>query len=164
MSDVGAHGPQWYTAAIGLALLAVVSLWRRDRRLQAQPVGTPDVVALELVAVAFLVGGPFVQSFTESVAYAFVATGLGVGLGLWGVGTRVRRRVATAVVVLLASVVVEVAVPLVALLPAWGGAGIWIAVAVLGLVAVLGATMLERAQAAVTATRGRIETVTRGWE
>jgi len=164
MVDVGARNLAWYTAAVGLALLAVVSLWRRDRRHQRQPLAAPEIIGLELVAIAFLVGGPFAHAFTDTVGSAFVATGIGVGLGLWGAATRVRRRVATAAVVVLASLVVVVAVPLVALLPAWGGAGMWITVAVVGLAAVLGATALERAQKVVTDTRVRIATWTSDWE
>ena len=164
MSDIGARGPQWYTAAIGLALLAIVSLWRRDCRQQGQPLAAQEIVALELLGVAFLVGGPFAQAFTETVGYAFAATAIGIGLGLWGMSTRVRRRVATAAAVILASLVVVVVVPLAALLPAWGGAGMWITVAVLGLGAVMGATLLERAQKAAKATRGQVSAWTAGWE
>ncbi|HUX70615.1 MAG TPA: hypothetical protein VMV41_08915, partial [Cellulomonadaceae bacterium] len=164
MGVAGVRGPRWYTAAVGLALLAVVSLWRRDRRRQNAAVATLEIVALELLGIAFLVGAPVAQAFTESVGSAFIATGIGIGLGVWGVGTRVRRRVTTAAVVILSSLAVVVAVPLVTLLPAWGGAGMWIAVAVIGLVAVVGATMLERAQDAVTGTRARLAEWTAGWE
>ncbi|OIQ76513.1 hypothetical protein GALL_418020 [mine drainage metagenome] len=164
MVDVGAQAPQWYTTAVGLALVAVVSLWRRDRRGQGGQGATPEIVALDLLGVAFLVGAPMVQAFTANVGHAFVATGVGLGVAMWGVGTRVRRRVAAGAVVILSSLAVTVAVPLVRVLPAWGGAGTWIALAVTGMGAVLGASMLERARDAVTVTRTRIGEWTAGWE
>ena len=109
-------------------------------------------------------GAPMVQAFTANVGHAFVATGVGLGVAMWGVGTRVRRRVAAGAVVILSSLAVTVAVPLVRVLPAWGGAGTWIALAVTGMGAVLGASMLERARDAVTVTRTRIGEWTAGWE
>ena len=158
------RGPQWSTVAIGLAVLVVVALWRRDRRGHELPVATPEIVALELTGVAILVGAALVQAVTVSVVHGFTAVGLGALVVGWGAVTRVRRRVVAGVVVVLAALVLVLAVPLVSLLPAWGGAGMWVAVAALGLVAVLAATLLERARAAAQATRGRLERLTAGWE
>src|SRR5665647_3510547 len=111
--------PQWYTLGIGLALLAVVAVWRRDRRLR-QLARTPGP-GLELAGVAFLVGTPMVQAVTDSPIFALEAGVVGILVALWGVVTRVRRRVATGALVVLVAVVLLVAVPLVQLLPAWGG-------------------------------------------
>ncbi|MCL3861326.1 hypothetical protein [Actinotalea sp. K2] len=159
-----ADGPHWYTVAVGLALLTVVALWRRDRRARGADTSSGEIVALELVGVAFVVGASFVQAVTESLLHALVATALGLAVIGWGVLTRVRRRVATGALVVLAGTVVLVAVPLVALLPAWGDAGLWLLVAGVGLVSVLAATLVERGRAAARSTRGRFRDATRGWE
>ena len=156
--------PQWYTLGIGLALLAVVAVWRRDRRLRQLALTPGPVVGLELAGIAFLVGTPMVQAVTDSPLYALEAGAVGILVALWGVVTRVRRRVATGALVVLVAVVLLVAVPLVQLLPAWGGAGVWLLLAGVGLVAVLVATMLERGRAAVRTTLGRIGEVTADWE
>ena len=156
--------PSWYTVAIGLALLAIVGLWRRDRRTRAEDVASPEVVSVEMVAVSFLVGAPFVQAVTDSVLYALVAVGIGLAVVGWGAATRVRRRVAAGAVVVLAALVVLVAVPLVALLPAWGGAGLWLLIAGVGLVAVLVATFVERGRTVARSTIARVGEATADWE
>ena len=157
-------GPQWYTIAVGITLLGIVSLWRRDRRaLGADPAG-PQVVALEIIAMAFLVAAPFVEAITVSVAHALVAAALGAGVAGWGVLIRVRRRVVIGAVTGVAALVVLVVVPLVALLPPWGGVTAWLLIATTGLVAVLAATMLEKARTAARTTRVRFRGMTAGWE
>ncbi|QTE30540.1 hypothetical protein [Pengzhenrongella sicca] len=164
VADVVGGGPQWYSVAIGLTLLAVAALWRRDRRGRGLPVAAAEVVAIELTGLAFVVSASLVQAVTQSVAHALVAAALGIAIAVWGVGSRVRRRVAAGTVVLLTSVVLLVAAPLVALLPAWGGAWVWILIAVAGLAAVLATTLIERGRAMVTTTRGRLGRATAGWE
>ncbi|HEY8719180.1 hypothetical protein, partial [Pengzhenrongella sp.] len=157
-------GPEWYTIAIGLALLVIVSLWRRDQRAVGGDQASSRIVALEVVGVAFLVGASFVEALTVSITHALGATALGVGVAGWGALTRVRRRVVLGALVVLSAMVVLVVVPLVALLPAWSGAGLWLLVAAVGLVAVLAATLLEKGRAAVRSTRHRLRDVTDGWE
>ncbi|MBC7550575.1 MAG: hypothetical protein H7269_06700 [Cellulomonas sp.] len=93
-----------------------------------------------------------------------MAAGFGIAVVVWGLMTRVRRRVAIGAVVVVTAMVVLVVVPLVALLPAWGGAGLWIMVAAVGLVAVLAATMLEKVREAARSTRHRWSDLTTGWE
>src|SRR5674476_807317 len=133
---------RWYTVAIGLALLAVVAIWRRDQRqLQVDP-ATGPAIGLELVGIAFLVVSSLVQAVTVSLLHALVAMGLGVAV----------------------AVVLLVAVPLVRMLPAWGGAGVWLLLAGVGLAAVLAATLLERGRTAVRGALGRVNEVTAGWE
>ena len=157
-------GPVWYTVAIGLALLAIVGLWRRDRRTRSEDVASPEVVSVEMVAVAFLVGAPFVQAVTDSVLHALGAAGIGLAVVGWGAATRVRRRVAAGAVIVLAALVVLVAVPLVALLPAWGGAGLWLLIAAVGLIAVLVATFVERGRTVARSTLARVGEATADWE
>ena len=159
---VAGASASWFTIPVGLALLAVVGLWRGDRRRRGLVPADQAGIVLELTGVAFLVVTSWVQALTSSAVHALIAAGIGALLLVWGLATRVRRRVAAAAVVVLVSIVLAVAVPLVALLPAWGGAAVWIAVAVVGLIAVLAATLLERGRAAVRGAAARAEA--QGWE
>jgi len=164
VAQVHDRAPEWYTVAIGLALLAVVAIWRRDQRqLQVDP-ATGPAIGLELVGIAFLVVSSLVQAVTVSLLHALVAMGLGVAVGVWGLATQVRRRVLAGVLVVGVAVVLLVAVPLVRMLPAWGGAGVWLLLAGVGLAAVLVATLLERGRTAVRGALGRVNELTAGWE
>ncbi|MBC7289867.1 MAG: hypothetical protein H5T83_00850, partial [Actinotalea sp.] len=66
--------------------------------------------------------------------------------------------------VVVTGLVLMVAVPLVGLIPAWGGAGLWLLLAGLGVVAVVVATFLEKGRIAVRLTRARLEQATEDWE
>lgn len=154
----------WYTVPVGLALLVVVAVWRADRRDRGLAPVEGGVVGLELTGIAFLVVASFAAAFTTSVLHALVAAGIGVLVTLWGLLTRVRRRLFTGVGIVLVGVVLAVGLPLVALLPAWGEAGAWVLVAVVGVLAVLAATLIERGRTAVRDGRARLRDATAGWE
>jgi len=121
-------------------------------------------VTVELVGIGFVVGSSFVQTVTESIAFALLALTLGLLIAAWGLVSKVRRRLAAGAVIGLAALVLLVGVPLVRLLPDWGGAGLWILVAGIGLVAVVVATMFEKGQAAVHANLTQIGDATADWE
>jgi hypothetical protein len=138
-SDALGANPQWFTVPIGLSLIAVVALWRRDRRIRSAPAASPEIVAVELVGIAFLVGS-------------------------WGLVTQVRRRLVAGVLVAAVGAVLLVMVPLVRLLPAWQGAWLWILVVVLGLLALGAASLLESGREMVRSTHRRFVDATRDWE
>ena len=138
------ENPQWYTLPMGLALLAIVGLLRQDARSRGENPASHGIVSLEVVGIAFVVGGSFVQAVTDSLAYVAMAILLGVVAAAWGLITRVRRRVVAGGVVVLAAAVVLLAVPLVSLLPSWQGTALWILLAGAGLVALLAATAIEK--------------------
>jgi hypothetical protein len=146
-------------------VLVVVALWRRERRERGGDVAAAEIVVLELVGVAFLVGSSFVQTFTDSVAYAALAVAIGLGLTAWGVVTRVRRRAAAGIGVVLVAVVLLVGVPLWGLLlPSWDAASLWILIGVAGLLALLVAGLLDWGRAATRRQLTRIEDATADWE
>ena len=155
---------QWITVPIGLAILVIVGLWRRDRAARGTPVASTEIVVVESVGIAFLVGASFIQAVTISIAYAVLAMALGLAIAGWGLVTRVRRRLLAGVLVILAGAVLLVAVPLVQLLPSWGGAGLWILIAGIGILAVLVATFLEQGRTAIRAGLGRFSDETKDWE
>lgn len=154
----------WYTIPVGVALIAVVEVWRADRRSRGVPPSDPGVAALDLAGIGFLVIASFVASFTTSVLHALIAAGVGVLVFLWAIITRVRRRLLAGAAVVLLGTVIAAVLPLVAIVPAWGSAAVWVAVAVVGLLAVLAATLLERGRAAVRSGRARLLEATAGWE
>ena len=96
--------------------------------------------------------------------HAAVAIGIGVLVAVWAVVTRVRRRLATGVVIVVAAVVLLVAVPLVRLLPSWGGPAGWLVLAGAGLAAVVAASMMERSRTVVRSALGRVGQLTVEWE
>jgi hypothetical protein len=155
---------QWITVPIGLATLVIVGLWRRDRAARSLPTASTEIVVVESVGMAFLVAASFVQAVTISIAYAVLAMALGLGIAGWGLATRVRRRLLAGVLVTLAGAVFVVVVPLVRLLPSWGGAGLWILIAGMGILAVLVATFLEQGRTAIRAGLGRFSEETKDWE
>ena len=156
--------PTWVIAPIGMAVLVSVGLWRRDRAERGERVADPDVVWLEQVGVALLVGPSLAQAVTESLAHVAVALALGLGVAAWGVVTTVRRRVAAGVGTGLLALLLLVAVPLVQLLPSWEGAALWALIAVIGLGAVLVAAFLERGKAAARHGLTRFKEATADWE
>lgn len=156
--------PQWYTVPIGVALLVVVGLARQGRRERGLDPAARQIVLVELAAVGILVGPGLVQAITESLGYAVLTMALGLGISAWGVITQVRRRVMSGALAVLAAVVELVAVPLVQLLPAWGGAGTWVLIIVVGLVALSAATLLEWARSTVRRAVAGFAELTQGWE
>ena len=154
----------WHTVPVGIAMIAVAEVWRADRRRRGLPTGEPAVASLDLAGISFLVVASFVAAFTHAVWHALVAAGIGVLVFGWALLTRVRRRLFAGATIVLAGVVIAAVLPLVALVPAWGGPALWIAVALAGLLVVLVATFLERGRAAVSDGRARLRAATQGWE
>ena len=136
--------------------------WRSTRRGSRLP--RCLIVVLEWVGIAFLVAASFVQAVTVSIAYAALAMGVGLAIAGWGLVTRVRHRLLAGVLATLAGAVLVVAVPLVQLLPSWGGAGLWILTAGTGILAVLVATFLEQGRTVIRAGLGRFSEETKEWE
>ena len=85
-----------------------------------------------------------------------------IRIGGRGLGGEVEHR--DRVVIVLASLIVLVGVPLVHLLPGWGSAGLWVLVLGLGLVMVVVATTLEKSRAALHKDLIRFEKATSDWE
>jgi hypothetical protein len=163
-SEAFAGSAEWFTVPVGLAMLSVLTLWRRDRRRRDLSLATPPIVTLEVVGAAFLVGASFVQAVTVSLAYALIGMAVGAVVIAWGAVSQVRRRLVEGAVIDVGAVVLLVAVPLVDLLPGWQGAGLWLLIGAAGLVALLAATLLEQSRTAVRRGVARFSEVTQGWE
>ncbi len=150
-SEALGGNPQWYLVPMGLALILMAELLRWTRRQAGKDVATIDVIALELAGIGFVAGAALVQTATDSLGYALVAIAEGVMFALWGAVTKVRRRLAAGVGVVIVAVIMLIAVPLLPLMPEWRGATLWVAVAGLGLAAIIIATFIERGRAKVGA-------------
>jgi hypothetical protein len=166
---IWAHGaldgnPQWTTVPVGLTVLVVVGLVRRTEREHGSRVDGDEVKLLELVGVAFLVGASYVQVFSVGLQYTLLAATLGLGVVVWGVLTRVRRRLVAGCVVVLTALLLLVLVPLAHLLPAFTSAAVWVAIAGIGLVALMAATLLEQGRAVVRRGIDELHHLTEGWE
>lgn len=78
--------------------------------------------------------------------------------------TKVRCRVAAGAAAVAISLGLLIGLPLVNLLPSWEGAGLWVLIGGVGLLAVLAASLLERGKAAVRKGMARLSEATAGWE
>lgn len=163
-SEALSGNPQWYMVPVGLALIVMAVLLRWTRRQAGKDVATVDVVALELAGIGLLAGAALVQTATDSLGYALLAIVEGILVALWGAVTKVRRRLAAGVGVVIVSVVMLIAVPLLPLLPEWRGAVLWVAVAGLGLAAIVVATFIERGRAKVGAWVTSLSETLNDWE
>ncbi|MCZ3389634.1 MAG: hypothetical protein LH645_11070 [Actinomycetia bacterium] len=163
-SEALSGSPQWYMVPVGLALIVMGALLRWTRRQEGKDITTVDVVALELAGVGLITGAALIQTATDSLGYALLAMIEGVLVTLWGAVTKVRRRLAAGVGVVIVSVVMLIAVPLLPVLPEWRGAVLWVAVAGLGLAAIVVATFIERGRAKVEVWVTSLSETLNDWE
>ena len=161
--------PMWFTVPIGLALLADVGVVRNGRR-RAGGEGTPPAfVALEATGMAFLVIPSLVQMVAGDLVQALVVIPIGAGIAAWGIMSRVRRRLAVGALTIVVAVVLLLGLPLarVALQDRGGPAssgGLWLAIAAVGVVALLIAVFLEQGRQRVAHATQRLTELTAGWE
>jgi hypothetical protein len=156
--------PQWFTAPIGLTLLAVVELARWNRRREHAPVVDERLLAAEVLGIAFLAGASLVQTVVEGATNGMVAVLIGIAVSAWGVLTRVRRRVYAGVGVTVLSVFLMVAVPLARVIPEVRGPALWATLAAIGVALIVIATTLEQGRARLQATIRRLGELMAGWE
>jgi hypothetical protein len=154
----------WFTIPIGLTILVDVGLIRWLRRARGEAVATTDLVVLELVGMFFMVGTSLAQVLSGRLWYSLPAIGVGIGLGAWGILTRVRRRAAFGACVVVASVLLLLGVPLARAIPTWTGPALWLAVAGIGVAAIVFATLLEQGRSAIRKASTRLDELTNGWE
>jgi hypothetical protein len=155
---------QWFTVPIGLATLAVVAAMREVRRVARGMPVTPEIVVLDLLGMAFVVGASLVEIVAVSPVRGLFAIGFGVAIGAWGTYTRVRRRLGFGSATVVLAVALMLAGPIARIAPTIRGAAIWIALVLAGVVVIAMATGLERGKARVAAAVRRAEELTRGWE
>jgi len=156
--------PQWLTVPLGVALLAVAVLLRSARRADDRPVATPDVIALEVTGMGLVMGASLVQSVTRSPLYALMGVGLGLAIAGWGALTRVRRRLFGGMIAVMASLLLLIVTPLVAVVSHGGGVLVWLVLAGAGLVAIVAAALLDTTRSAIQRGMTRLAELTHDWE
>jgi hypothetical protein len=163
-TDALAGDPDWFTIPIGVALLSESGVARSARRRSGQPPTGPELLVLEYVGMATVVGAPLFRTVDAGPAFGALAIAVGAGVTGWGALTRVRRRVWFGASAAVLAVFLMVAVPLVQLVPRFHGPVLWAALAGIGALLVVVATALEKGRATVQRAVTAIERHMRGWE
>jgi hypothetical protein len=156
--------PQWFSVPVGAAIIAVAGLLRSARRADGRPVGTPDVVALEITGMGMMMGASLVQAVTRGSLYGLIGVGIALALIGWGALTRVRRRLFGGTIAFGASLLLLIVVPLAPAVPHLGGAAVWLALAGAGVVAIFAAALLDVTRAAARRGVAKFADLTRDWE
>jgi hypothetical protein len=157
-------GAVWITVPVGLTVLVTVALARRQRHDDGHEPGSRLLSTLEFIGVALMVVTPITEAITTNLAHVAVSLTIGVGIAAWGVLTRVRHRLAAGAVVIAISLLVLVLVPMVDLTRRITGSGIWLALAAVGLAAIVIAALLERSRRVARRAVQQLRDVTNGWE
>ena len=155
---------QWFTVPSGVALLAVTSIERSARRAVGRPPVSPELLGAEYLGMALAVAAALVETIAIGPVRGLVAVAAGAGLGAWGGLTRVRRRAWFGAAAVIVAVVLILAGPIARLVPQVRGPALWVLLAVVGLVLIVAATMLERGRAKVAAFVRRLDRLMEGWE
>ncbi len=163
-SDALAGNPEWFTVPVGVTILVVESFLRALDRQRGGSGRRPELVAVDLVGMGFIVGAPLVQIVVDDVAYGLLAITFGVLVATWGAVTRVRRRALFGAGTVVAAVFAMIALPLADLVPRLTGATLWITIAALGLLALLVAAFLEQGRRKMHDAIERLADLTAGWE
>lgn len=151
------------TLPVGAGLLVEADLAARAVRRGRLPASPEAIAALDSAALAVTLLPALGQVASGRLALTPVAVLAGAAVLVWGAAGRVRRRVLAGAAAAAAALVLVVAVPLVRLLPQVEGAWLWVSLAVLGGLLLLGAASLERGRSVVAGTWRRIEEGMRDW-
>ena len=163
-SDALTGDAQWFTLPMGVVLLVIVGLARYQRRRAGQDPVTRPIIAFDLIGSVLVVSSALVETVSTGTQYGLVAVGLGIAIAVWGVLTRVRRRLVFGAGTIALAVASMILVPLAGLVPQVGGPALWLALAVLGLTAILIAAFLEQGRATARRVLDSLHDLTRGWE
>jgi hypothetical protein len=155
---------QWFTVPVGIAVLSVVGIGRTAQRRTGKPVPTPELLALEYLGMAFVVGDGLVESIVVSPWRGLFALAFGLGLAVWGALTKVRRRTFFGAGAAALALALMVGGPIARLVPKVTGPALWVVLAVAGVVLIAVATGLERGREKVAAAMRRLDTLTEDWE
>jgi len=145
-------------------VLFVVGFGRMARRKTGTPPLTLELLALEYVGMAFVVGDGLVESVVTSPWRGLFALAFGTGLAVWGAFTKVRRRLLFGAAAAFLAVVLIVGGPIASLAPSVTGPVLWVVLAIAGVVLIAIATGLERGREKVAAAIRRVNTLTEDWE
>jgi hypothetical protein len=157
-----AGNPQWLVVPVGVGLAATSDLvrWQLRRR---GPSGV-NLLPVDAVAAALIVGPSLVQTVTRSVAFGLLVMMLGGLLVGWGTATRIRRRLAIGSAAVVSGAVMLLVVPLARIIPQFRGPALWATVIVLGMALIGAAVTIERGRSRLRLTIGQLRDLTADWE
>jgi hypothetical protein len=155
--------PNWFTVPIGLTLLVMAAEVRWIRRARGGAPAAWEIVVLEAVGMAFLVGSALALELAGDLWYGPLAIGIGVLIGAWGVMTKVTWRAGFGASVVIAATGILLGVPLVQTIT-WTGPVLWAALAAAGIVAIAIASVLERRHDELRDAVVRLSELTGEWE
>lgn len=153
----------WFTVPIGLTLLVVVALVRWIRRARALNASAPEIVLLEFVGMALLVGAALADTLAGRLWYAVLAIAVGMAITAWGTITRVVWRAAFGAGAVVVATVAVIGVPL-ARQADRQGPGLWIAISAVGLTAIVVAVAIESSRDRLRLLAHRLGDMTADWE
>ena len=151
------------TLPVGAGLLVEADLAARAVRRGRLPAAPKAVAALDTAGLAVTLLPAVGQVAAGRLELTPVAVLAGVAVLVWGAVGRIRRRVLAGAAAAASALVLVVAVPLVRLLPQVRGVWLWVSLAVLGALLLLGAASLERGRSVVAGTLRRVEERMRDW-
>jgi hypothetical protein len=163
-ADAFAGEVQWFTVPSGLAILAVVGIERRARRLLGRPLVPTELLVAEYVGMALVVAAALIETISIGPVRGLVAVAAGVLLAGWGALTHVRRRLWFGAATVVVAAILMLAGPIAKLVPEVRGPALWGLLAAAGLVLIVAATMLERGRERLTVFVRRLDDLMEGWE
>ncbi len=152
---------QWYTAPLGLVVLAEVEILRSVVRRNGGRGTGLEVPAAEGVGVGLLVVPAWVEMFGSGIALGLVAFAGAFVCLLWAIITRVRRRLVTAGAIAAASAILMIAAA--ATVGAPDSAFWWIVAIGVGFAVMLVAALIEAYRSKKGRIMGRLNVLTEGW-
>jgi hypothetical protein len=153
---------QWYTAPLGLVLLAEVEILRGLPRFSSPDADRSAIVVLEWVALGVLAAPPLVEMFVTSLFHGALALAVAVAVFVWGVVTRVRRRVVASASLAIATLVLLIFAAAAGSAPS--SAFFWIVAVGIGFAVMLVAGLVEAYRSKRGRTMSRLDQLMAGWE
>jgi hypothetical protein len=154
---VGAAVACWGPLALALAVTSVAAT-------AFAVTATTVPTRLEYLGMLLVVSPALVQIAAVNLFYALLALADGLALAAWGTITRVRRRALFGVASIVLAAALVVLVPMADLVPKVRGPGLWLAIAAVGLLAVLVAAFLEQGRGVAERAVIRLRDLTSDWE
>ena len=157
--------PMWWAVPVGLAALSIAEIGRWwDRHREALGEAKSALLTLEYAGVAAALATPLVEIVTVASSRAIAAVLIGLVVAGWGMVTKVRRRLFIGAGGVVVAIVLVFGGQVAKLVPRITGAGMWVTLAVIGIVLVLIATSLERGRARIAAAIKRLDEIFADWE
>ncbi len=153
---------QWYTAPLGLVLLAEVEIFRSLPRF-ADPDDDPSlIILLEWAGLGILAAPPLVEMFTVSLFVGLAAIVVSIAVFIWGVATKVRRRVIAAAGLATATLVLALFAAAAGSAPE--SAFFWIVAVGIGFAVMLVAGLVEAYRSKKGKTMVHLDQLMEGWK